>query len=104
MSHIPKGHTKSLDVDIDQNNNAIVITMHIAGIDHDNVAVEIEEGQLHVFGESNHKTEMSRKNCSDKEAEYGRFDRLISLPPGIDKSGMQYEINNGVLTVMIPKK
>ena len=79
-----------LAVDVYQSNGNIVAKMDLPGIDPNDIRVEIEDGQLHVFGE-----------CKEKE---GFFDRLMSLPAGIDKAGMSYEIKDGVLTVIIPKE
>ena len=107
MSIIKKGsfnHGLNLAIDMYEKNGNIVAKMDIPGIEAQDIHVEIEDGQLHVFGERKSKEEVSEKNYYYKETGYGRFDRLISLPATTDKAGMTYEITDGVLTVIIPKK
>lgn len=107
MSIIKKGsllHESSLAIDMYEKNGNIIAKMDIPGIDPNDIEVEIEDGQLHIFGERKAKEEIKEENYYYKETEYGRFDRLVSLPSDIDKAGMSYEIIDGVLTVTIPKK
>ena len=93
----------NLAIDMYQKDGNIIVKMDIPGIDANDIQVEIEDGQLHVFGERKAKEEIREENYYYKETGYGRFDRRVSLPAGIDKVGMTYEINDGILTVIIPK-
>jgi HSP20 family protein len=94
----------SLAIDMYEKDGNIIVKMDIPGIDSSDIQVEVEDGQLHVFGERRAKEEVKEENYYYKETGYGRFDRLVSLPADIDKAGMSYEIGDGILTVVIPKK
>ena len=94
----------SLATDMYEKDGNIIVKMDIPGIDPNDIQVEIEDGQLHIFGERKAKEEVNEAHYYYKETGYGRFDRLVSLPADIDKAGMTYEIGDGILTVIIPKK
>jgi HSP20 family protein len=93
-----------LAIDMYQKDGNIIVKMDVPGIQPNDIKVEIEDGQLHVFGERKEKEEVKDASYYFKEAEYGSFDRLVSLPTDIVAAGMTYNIVNGVLTVIIPKK
>lgn len=105
MSIIKKDHHNNyLAIDMYEKNGNIIAKMDVPGIESGDIKVEIEDGQLHVFGERRSKEEVNEKDYYYQETGYGRFDRLVSLPTDINPSGMQYDISDGVLTVTIPKK
>jgi HSP20 family molecular chaperone IbpA len=92
-----------LAIDMYQDSGNVVVAMDMPGINSDDIRVEIEDGQLHIFGQRKDKKEVNEKDYYHKEVVYGSFDRLISLPTEIDASGMSYTITDGILTVTIPK-
>jgi len=94
----------NLAIDMYEENGNVIAKMDVPGIDSNDIHVEIEDGQLHVFGERKIKKEVKEKDYYNKEIRYGSFDRLISLPSNIQASGVSYKITDGVLTVIIPKK
>ena len=97
-------HTHSLNLNMYEKDNNIIAEINVAGINPQDVHVEIEDGQLHIFGENRAKEEINEVNYYYKENAYGRFDRLVSLPKNIDAAGMTYEIQDGMLKIIIPKK
>jgi HSP20 family molecular chaperone IbpA len=105
MSIMKKDHHNNyLAIDMYEKNGNIIAKMDVPGIESGDIKVEIEDGQLHVFGERRSKEEINEQDYYYQETGYGRFDRLVSLPTDINQSGMQYDISDGVLTVTIPKK
>lgn len=90
-------------LDMYEKDGKIIAKMDIPGIDAQDIHVQIEDGQLHVFGERRSKEEVNEENYYYKETEFGRFDRLVSLPADINEAEMKFEIKDGVLTVEIPK-
>ena len=93
----------SLAIDMYEKEGNVIVKMDIPGIDPNDIQVEIEDGQLHVFGERKAQEEVSEENYYYKETGYGRFDRLVSLPKNIDAAGMVYEIRDGILKIIIPQ-
>lgn len=97
-------HNLDLAIDMYQKNDNVIVKMDVPGIQPADIQVEIEDGQLHIFGERKAQEEVKDANYYYKETEYGRFDRLVSLPKDIHQAGMTYNIVNGILTVIVPKK
>src|SRR5579863_9000289 len=70
-------------VDMYEDNGNIIAAMDVPGIDAGDIRVEIEDGQLHIFGQRKEKKEVNEAHYYHKEVRYGSFDRLISLPSDI---------------------
>lgn len=102
MKKRPLDQAFNVAMDMYQKDGNIIVKMDVPGINPNDIQVEIEDGQLHVFGERKAKEEVNEQNYYYKETGYGLFDRLISLPADINKAGMTYEIRDGVLMVIIP--
>ena len=86
-----------------EKNGDVVVKMNVPDAHADNIRVRIENGNLHISSKREQKKEVSGQNYYEKEIEQGSFDRMISLPSGIDTNAMDWEVKGGTLTVMIPK-
>jgi HSP20 family protein len=65
------------------------------------VEVTVEEGVLTLRGEK--KSEVEDKDRGYSERSYGRFERRIGLPNGIEQDKASATFKKGVLTVTVPK-
>jgi len=61
----------------------------------------VEEGVLTLRGEK--KSETEDKDRGYTERSYGRFERRIGLPKGVDRGRANATFKNGVLTITLPK-
>ncbi|MGB9880000.1 MAG: Hsp20/alpha crystallin family protein [Anaerolineae bacterium] len=89
------------DVYLDSRQRALVVKMELAGIDPDQVNLEIEENVLRVTG--------VRVNDRPPEAAYhqmeityGPFERLVPLAADVDPSQARAEYHNGYLEITVP--
>lgn len=89
-------------IDMYRNQHSLIIKMDVPGTDFQDIHVEIRNKTLYVFGNRRAKEEITKENYYSREVSYGSFERSISLPNGIDESGMRYFIDKGVLTVTMP--
>lgn len=88
--------------DIHESADAIVVTMDMPGVDKDRIDIELEKNILTVTG---------RVNFSNYEGfipvytEYnvGNYTRRFTVSNEIDTNGISAKIENGVLTVNLPK-
>jgi HSP20 family protein len=71
------------------------------GLDEKDVEVTVEEGVLTLRGEK--KSEVEDKDRGYSERSYGRFERRIGLPNGIEQDKASATFKKGVLTVTVPK-
>lgn len=73
----------------------------MAGLDQKDVDIQIEEGVLTIRGEK--KAEVEDKERGYSERSYGRFERRVGLPRGIERDKASATFRNGVLTITLPR-
>ena len=93
----------NLSVDVYEDKHNVVATMHVPGINADDIEIDIEAGHAYVYGEREENKELSEKDYSHKEIRYGKFERVIPLPCCVDEEKTTAELHNGVLTITMPK-
>ncbi|QFQ88809.1 Hsp20 family protein [Paracoccus kondratievae] len=88
-------------VEITETDKAINISAELPGLEEKDVEVLLEDGLLTLRGEKTSTTEDSARQFSERV--YGRFERRIPLPAGIDEVAVEAAFRNGVLTVTLPR-
>ncbi len=91
-------------VDIYENENSLVLTAEVPGVDENNIEIKIEDNTLTLKGERNFEKETSEENYHRIERSYGSFYRSFSIPRNIDQEKIKAEHDNGVLRITMPKK
>jgi len=88
-------------VEFGETDTEIHVTAELPGLDEKDVELALEDGVLTLRGEK--RSEIDDKDRGYSERSYGRFERRIALPKGIeaDKAGATFR--NGVLTITLPK-
>lgn len=88
-------------VELGETDKELRITAELPGLDEKDIDITIEEGVLTLRGEK--RSEIEEKDRGYSERSYGRFERRLGLPKGIDRDGANAAFKNGVLTVTLPK-
>lgn len=88
-------------VEISETDGAIRVSADLPGLEEKDVEVLLEDGLLTLRGEKSSTTEDRERQFSERV--YGRFERRIPLPSGIDEAAVEAGFHNGVLTVTLPK-
>jgi HSP20 family protein len=79
------------------------VRLELPGIDPDSdVDIEVEGGVLHVSGERKSEDAQEGDGWFRREMRYGRFDRRVGLPDGVDAEGIRASYDAGVLDIAIP--
>ena len=79
------------------------VRLELPGVDVDNdVEIEVENGVLRVSGERRQEQKSEENGWFRTERRYGRFDRRIGLPEGIDAEGVHATYDKGILDITIP--
>jgi HSP20 family protein len=91
-------------VDVWDSGDALMVHADLPGVPKENVSIEIHNGNLHIDGRTSEDKEYDKFDSRIRERRFGKFSRVITLPPGIDPSKVQAEFKNGVLEMNIPKK
>jgi HSP20 family protein len=93
----------TLALDLHENDNAYVLTTNLPGVDADDIDVTVHDNVLTISAEVNEDSREENDNVLVRERSYGRFSRRLTLPRGIDVDNIDSELNNGVLTLTLPK-
>jgi HSP20 family protein len=88
-------------VELSETDRDLRITVEVPGMTEKDVELLLEDGVLTLRGEK--KSESEDKDRGYSERYYGRFERHIGLPSGVDEQGAKADFKDGVLTVILPK-
>lgn len=88
-------------IDVVREENGLVVTAELPGIEPDDIDVSLDNGILTIRGEKSEKKEISEDDRYLRERSYGRFLRRITLPEGIEADTMKATYDNGVLVIRV---
>ncbi len=101
---MPSGGRWMPAADVREDDDAIDIDIELAGIDPDEVDINVENGILTIMGEKHtERKEGKEGQFHSVERRYGSFARSFQLPQGVDESKITANFDHGLLTVEIPK-
>ncbi len=91
-------------VDVYEDQERVVISAELPGIDPKNVELNIEGDVLTLKGERKFEHEENKENYLRVERAYGTFMRSFTLPDYVDKDNISAEYEKGILKITLPKK
>jgi HSP20 family protein len=74
----------------------------VPGIEPKEVKIEVQGNVLAISGERKHVEEKKEVTYHQREFTYGTFQRVLTLPEGVDTEKLTAEFNNGVLELTAP--
>jgi len=92
-----------LTIDAYQTDDDIVIESTVAGVEPDDIDIDITNDSVVIRGERKRFEEVSEENYLYQECYWGKFARAITLPQDIDPDKAKAEFNNGILRIRLPK-
>ena len=88
-------------VDITETDEAWVIEAELPGVDRKDISIELRDNELMISGEIK---ERERKGVLRRRTRrVGFFDYRVTLPGPVDAANVDAKLDDGVLTVRIPK-
>lgn len=94
-----------LVADVWETDEEIVVQAPIAGTKSEDIEIIIEGDILKIKGKrTNPENDEKDKKYLLRECYFGPFSKEISLPESIDKQSVRATIEEGILTVHLPKK
>ena len=88
-------------VDIEELEDAYVVEAEVPGVRREDVNIEVSGNELTISGEIK---ERERKGVIRRRTRrVGRFEFRVALPSEVNPEGVDAKLNDGVLTVRIPK-
>jgi len=92
-----------LSADIYETETELIIQTAIAGVQAKELDISLENDVLIIKGERENPTIDSKKNYFSKECYFGPFSREVILPREIDPSRVKATMEEGILTIRMPK-
>jgi len=92
-----------LTIDVFQTDDDIVIESTVAGVDPDNIDIDISNESVTIRGERRRSEEVAEENYLYQECYWGKFSRSIILPQEVDPEKAKADFKNGILRIKLPK-
>jgi HSP20 family protein len=90
-------------VDVRDTDRAVEVVAELPGMEEKDVEVSVADGMLSLRGERQSERETEQKGFIRRERSFGRIERVVPLPQGLELDEAKAKFKNGVLTVTIPK-
>jgi len=84
--------------------NAYRIDLELPGVKKDQIEISLHDNVLIVKGEKRSEREEQKGAVFFCERQYGAFQRSFRLPPDAEGDKVGASFNDGVLTLMIPRR
>ncbi|MDD4333402.1 MAG: Hsp20/alpha crystallin family protein [Patescibacteria group bacterium] len=92
-----------LSIDVFDTPKTLVIKSTIAGVKPEDLDISINNDMLTIRGKREMEEEIKEENYLYRECYWGSFSRSIILPTEIKADKINAELENGVLTITLPK-
>ena len=89
-------------VEVREREGKLVVCADLPGTRKEDVHVEIRDNALILQGERRQESEQSQEGFYRSERSYGRFQRAIPLPEGVNPEQVQANFKDGVLEITVP--
>lgn len=91
-------------VDIHEHKDHFAISADVPGVASEDLDITMERGVLTLSGQRQSTREEGAEGLNRVERVVGRFYRRFTLPESADASNIEAKLNDGVLTIRIPKQ
>ena len=89
---------------INESKDKYKIDLSVPGLKKEDFKIEVDNGILQVSCEKQEDVKETSENYKRKEFSYSSFSRSFQLPDNINEEGIDAKYDNGILTILIPKK
>ena len=93
-------------INVKESDREYTVELAAPGLKKEDFNVNIDrDGNLHIHMESKNesKEEDKKSHYLRREFSYSKFEQTLLLPDDVDKDGIEANVNDGVLTVSLPK-
>jgi HSP20 family protein len=96
--------TISPRVNVTENEKAFQVQAEMPGVKKEDVKVTIDNQRVTIEGEAKHEEQREGENVVYSERIARKFVRSFVLPAEVDDSAAEARMENGILTLILPKK
>jgi len=90
--------------DVKETKDAFLFKADLPGVQQSDVDISLSGNQLTITGKRDGEQQQAGENYFMLERGYGSFSRSFTLPTSADVEHIKAELNNGVLSVTLPKR
>ena len=90
-------------INVKQTGDDLAVHVELAGIKPEDVDIEVTDGVLTIRGERKSEEQREGEGWLVRESSFGRFERSIVLPEGVDANQIRADFKDGMLEVHVPK-
>ena len=103
MKKLGGGNVFTPAIDIKEEENKLLITTDLPGINKEDIEINLKEDMLEISAKTGKEKETEEEGYIRKEREHTHFYRAVRLPSSVKEEGSTAKIDNGVLTITLPK-
>jgi HSP20 family protein len=100
--NMPLESEVAFPVDVKVEPDAFVITALLPGIKPEDLDIQVVNETVTIQGKLLYQQD-EKADYMVQERPYGNFSRVLSLPTTLDSNGAEAHVENGVLTLRVPK-
>jgi HSP20 family protein len=82
---------------------SVIVRIELPGMSKEDIDISVDRGCLQIRGYKRSSGDDEPRHYHLMERAFGRFERLIPLPPNIDAGHAEVSYQDGVITVILPK-
>ena len=97
-------HVWTPQMDIFETSEEVIVQAEIAGVNQDDLKVEINSKAVRIFGRRTPSPLVENATYRLAEIQYGKFERTLFLPAPIDTEVVSSSYSNGFLQLRLLKK
>jgi len=98
------GNVRKPLADIVETDEEIIVTLEMPGVEKEAIEINATDDELSVRAKKTEEPEKEDESFQKCERSYDLFQRTIKLPCGIKREQAKADLNNGLLTVTLPKE
>lgn len=90
-------------IDVFDTKDAVLLKAEIAGMNPDDIHIDVEDNVLTVKGERRFEETIDEERYYRVERRFGSFQRSLALPQGMKVEDITANYEDGILTITVPK-
>lgn len=90
--------------DVTETKDAYEFRADVPGVKQDELEISVTGNRIQISGRRDSENESQSENAYTYERRYGSFTRSFTMPDGADLEHAKSELEEGVLTLIVPKR
>ena len=90
-------------LDLYDDKDSFLVSVELPGMKKEEIDISLHDGVLTISGERKHERENKEGETFRSERYFGKFQRSVSLPTGVDAGKVKASYKDGILSVFLPK-